>query len=263
MGVVNVTPDSFSDGGLYASTETAVRHGLALVEAGADLLDIGGESTRPGAEAVSVREELARVLPVITALQERTDTPISIDTTKSEVARQAVQAGATMINDISGLTFDPAIANIAAETDAALCLMHIQGTPRTMQAAPSYSNVVDEVAQFLQTSVARALSAGVPEHRICVDPGIGFGKRLEHNLALLNGMGSISTTLRRPILAGVSRKSFLGHLTGKSVNDRLFGTLAAVTASILRGAHLVRVHDVFECMDAVRVADALMNTTSL
>ncbi len=257
MGVVNVTPDSFSDGGKYASVESALRHSLSLVEAGADILDIGGESTRPGAPPVSPSEEMARIIPVIEAVQAATDTPISVDTTKSSVAREAVRCGATMINDISGLTFDPEIADVAAKYSCALCLMHIQGTPQTMQKAPEYHDVLDEVTSFLSDAIQRALAAGVEKQRICVDPGVGFGKRLEHNLQLINGIAHITESVHRPVLAGVSRKSFIGHITGKPVESRLFGTIGAVAASILRGAHIVRVHDVAEVMDAVHVVDEL------
>ena len=257
MGVLNVTPDSFSDGGKYDSVESALRHSLSLVEAGADILDIGGESTRPGAPPVSPSEEMTRIIPVIEAVHAATDTPISVDTTKSSVAREAVRCGATMINDISGLTFDPKIADVAAQYGCALCLMHIQGTPQTMQKAPEYRDVLDEVTSFLSDAVQRALAAGVEKQRICVDPGIGFGKRLEHNMQLINGIAAITERLHRPVLAGVSRKSFIGHITDKPVESRLFGTIGAVAVSILRGAHIVRVHDVAEVMDAVHVVDEL------
>jgi len=258
MGVVNVTPDSFSDGGLFSSCDQAVSHALSLVDAGANILDIGGESTRPGAPEVSVEDEMARVLPVIEGLRQRTTVPISIDTTKSVVADAALAKGACMVNDISGLTFDPAMAAIAARHSASVCVMHIQGTPRTMQHAPTYADVTKEVVQFLKAAVQRATKAGVDPDAICVDPGIGFGKTLEHNLALINQIGRIAHETGRPVLAGVSRKSFIGMITGKAVHDRLSGTLAAVTASIMRGARIVRVHDVAEVADAVKVVDALV-----
>jgi dihydropteroate synthase len=257
MGVVNVTPDSFSDGGLFSTRDTAIAHALELVAAGADILDIGGESTRPGAPAVTAAEEMDRVLPVIEALHSRVDVPISIDTTKSLVAEEALSRGATMVNDISGLTFDPSIGAVTARHDAALCVMHIQGTPRTMQDAPTYGDVSTEVIEFLNRAVQRAVDAGVRRECICVDPGIGFGKTLEHNLTLINDLGHIAVGTDRPVLAGVSRKSFLGALTGKQVQDRLYGTIAAVAVSVIRGAHIIRVHDVAEASDAVKVADAL------
>ena len=257
MGVVNVTPDSFSDGGKFASADAAVSHALDLVAAGATILDIGGESTRPGAPPVGANEEIERVLPVIEGLKNRTPVPLSIDTTKSVVAEAALSAGATMVNDISGLTFDPAIADVVARHHAALCVMHIQGTPQTMQASPEYNDVVAEVIEFLNRAVERAVACGVRKESICVDPGVGFGKALSHNLSLINAIDRIATETTRPVLAGVSRKSFIGTLTSRPVHERLHGTIAAVAVSILRGARIVRVHDVAEVSDAVRVVDAL------
>jgi dihydropteroate synthase len=258
MGVVNVTPDSFSDGGRFFSTEAAVAHGLALAEAGADLLDVGGETTRPGSRPVPWEEELARVLPVVEALRARTQVPLSVDTTKAAVAREALRAGAALINDISGFTFDAELPRVVAEAGAACCLMHLQGTPETMQQAPRYEDVVDEVLDFLEAGVGRAVAAGVPRERILVDPGIGFGKTFGHNLYLLRRLNDLRV-LGLPVLVGTSRKGFLGALTGgRPASERLAATLGSVAAvAALGGADLVRVHDVAEARDALAVADAL------
>ncbi|HZX41540.1 MAG TPA: dihydropteroate synthase, partial [Myxococcaceae bacterium] len=258
MGVVNVTPDSFSDGGRHLERETAIRHALALAEAGADLLDIGGESTRPGAGEVPVQVELERVLPVLEAVHAATDVPLSIDTRKAEVARQALRAGAVLVNDVSGLGHDPALATVVARADAALALMHIQGTPETMQIDPRYDDVVAEVMESLASSIDRAVAAGVRRERIWVDPGIGFGKTLGHNLFLLRHLAQLRV-LGAPILVGTSRKRFLGALAGgRSPEERLPGTLASVAAlAVLHGADVVRVHDVSEVRDALAVADAI------
>lgn len=258
MGVVNVTPDSFSDGGRYLGVEAAVAHGLQLAEAGADILDIGGESTRPGARRVSAEEELERILPVIRGLRERTQVPLSVDTTKAAVAREALQAGAVLVNDISGLHFDPELPRVVAEAGAACCLMHVQGTPETMQQAPAYADVVEEVLTWLEQGVERAVAAGVPRERLLVDPGIGFGKTLGHNLFLLRRLGELRL-LGLPVLVGTSRKSFLGRLTGdKPASERLAATLGSVAAVAASGeADLVRVHDVAEVKDALAVADAV------
>lgn len=258
MGVVNVTPDSFSDGGRFFSTEAAVEQALKLAEAGADLLDIGGETTRPGSQPISAEEELARVLPVLEALRGRTAVPISVDTTKAAVAREALKAGAALINDISGFTFDAELPRVVAEAGAACCLMHIQGTPTTMQQAPRYADVVDEVLDFLEAGVGLAVAAGVPRERILVDPGIGFGKTVGHNLFLLRRLRDFRV-LGLPVLVGTSRKGFLGTLTGgKPAGERLAATLGSVAAvAALGGADFVRVHDVAEARDALAVADAL------
>ncbi|QRK05729.1 dihydropteroate synthase [Archangium violaceum] len=258
MGVVNVTPDSFSDGGRYFGTESAVAHGLRLAEAGADVLDVGGESTRPGSPPVPAEEEMARIVPVIQGLRARTDVPISVDTTKAAVAREALKAGAVLINDISGFTFDPELPRVTAEAGAACCLMHIQGTPETMQKDPRYDDVVDEVLAFLEDAVARAVAAGVPRERVLVDPGIGFGKTLGHNLFLLRRLEELRV-LGLPLLVGTSRKGFLGKLVGgKPANERLAATLGSVAAMAGAGdADFVRVHDVSEVKDALAVADAV------
>ena len=258
MGVVNVTPDSFSDGGRYFGTEAAVAHGLRLAEAGADVLDVGGESTRPGSPPVSAEEEVARIVPVLEGLRARTDVPLSVDTTKAAVAREALKAGAVLVNDISGFHFDAELPRVAAEAGAACCLMHIQGTPQTMQKDPHYEDVVDEVLAFLEEGVERAVAAGVPRGRVLVDPGIGFGKTLGHNLFLLRRLDELRV-LGLPLLVGTSRKSFLGKLAGgKPADERLAATLGSVAAMAAAGnADFVRVHDVAEVKDALAVADAL------
>jgi dihydropteroate synthase len=258
MGVVNVTPDSFSDGGRYATVKAAAAQGEALAKAGADLLDIGGESTRPGAEPVPIQVELERVLPVLEALRARTDVPLSIDTRKAAVARRALGAGASMVNDVSGLGHDPQMAGVVAEAGAALCLMHMQGTPQTMQADPHYDDVVAEVLEALVVSIDRAVAAGVPRSRLWVDPGIGFGKTTGHNLFLLRHLAEFRV-LGAPVLVGTSRKRFLGALAGgRPPEQRLPGTLASVAAvAVLQGADVVRVHDVAEAKDALEVADAI------
>ena len=257
MAVVNVTPDSFSDGGRYADPRRAIEHALRLAEDGADLLDIGGESTRPGAAAVSEQQELDRVLPVIHALRDRVATPISIDTTKAVVAREALGAGAALVNDVSGFTFDPLMAQVTARAGAAACLQHIQGTPQTMQRSPRYGDVVAEVLEGLGSRLQAARSAGVAEASLVVDPGIGFGKTADHNLFLLRRMEDLRQ-LGQPILVGTSRKAFLGTLTGRPADERLAGTLGSVVMLASRGAvDLVRVHDVRETRDALRVAQAI------
>lgn len=258
MGVVNVTPDSFSDGGRYLGAEAAVAHGLRLAEAGADVLDIGGESTRPGSRPVSAEEELARVLPVVEGLRARTDVPLSVDTTKAAVAREVLKAGAVLINDISGLSFDPELPRVIAEAGAACCLMHMQGTPETMQREPHYEDILDEVLSFLEQGVERAVAAGVARERLLVDPGIGFGKTLEHNLFLLNRLEELHV-LGLPVLVGTSRKGFLGRLVGgKPPDERLAATLGSVVlAAATGGAQVFRVHDVAEARDALTVVDAV------
>jgi dihydropteroate synthase len=258
MGVVNVTPDSFSDGGRHLEREAAVRHALALAAAGADLLDIGGESTRPGAGEIPVQVELDRVLPVIEAVRAASDVPLSIDTRKAEVARAALRAGAVLVNDVSGLGHDPALVEVVAGAGAALALMHIQGTPETMQVDPRYDDVVAEVIALLAGRIDRAVTAGVARERIWVDPGIGFGKTVGQNLFLLRHLSELRV-LGAPVLVGTSRKRFLGALAGgKPPDQRLPGTLASVAAvAVLRGADVVRVHDVTEVKDALVVADAI------
>ena len=255
MGILNATPDSFSDGGTFQTVEKAVERALQMAEEGADIVDIGGESTRPGAEPVQASEEIERTVPIIGKLRGQTDRLISIDTQKAEVARAAVAAGADIINDVSALA-DPDMVNVAAETGAGLVLMHMQGTPGTMQKNPDYADAVTEVRSFLEERMAYAVSRGVATSQIAIDPGIGFGKNDDHNLALLNGIPSLAAT-GRPVLIGVSRKSLFGRLLGREVDDRLAGSLAAAVFSVLRGARILRVHDVKESCDAIRLVDKL------
>lgn len=255
MGVLNVTPDSFSDGGRFAQLDLAVEQALRMVDEGASFIDIGGESTRPGAEPVTEAEELRRVIPVIEAVARRTDVPISIDTSKPGVMRAAIEAGADVINDVYALRA-PGALEAARASGAAVCLMHMQGEPRTMQIQPHYEDVVSEVRGFLDERVADCLAAGIEVDRLVVDPGIGFGKRLEHNLSLLAAIPELSAR-RLPVLIGVSRKSMFDALLGRGVHERLPGALAAATASALAGARIIRTHDVRETVDAIKVAAAL------
>jgi dihydropteroate synthase len=256
MGVVNVTPDSFSDGGLFLDPERAIRHGRELVRDGADLLDVGGESTRPGAGGVSAEQELARVGPVLEGLR-GVGAPISIDTSKAAVAAAALDAGAEIVNDVTALRSDPALAAVCAERDCGLVLMHMKGTPRTMQESPAYADVVDEVRRFLSERIELATAAGIAEERIWIDPGIGFGKTVDHNLELLRRLGELRE-LGRPIVIGTSRKSFIGSLTGRDVHDRLGGTIASNVLALDAGAEVLRVHDVAEARQAMRVAEAIL-----
>lgn len=256
MAVINVTPDSFSDGGRFRSVDQAVEHALRQVEQGADLLDIGGESTRPGADPVDEQEELDRVLPVIEALAARTSVPISIDTVKPAVMRQAAAAGAGMINDVNGLRNEGAI-ELAAELKLPVCIMHMQGQPRTMQERPEYDSVVDDIAEFLGQRAAACQSAGLDPRNIVIDPGFGFGKTLEHNLHLLAGLERL-VDLGFPVLAGLSRKSMLGAITGRQQPEqRLAASIAAHLIAADRGAAIVRVHDVAETVDALKVRAAV------
>ncbi|MBW2306812.1 MAG: dihydropteroate synthase [Deltaproteobacteria bacterium] len=258
VGVLNVTPDSFSDGGLFYGTARAVDHGLRMVEEGADILDVGGESTRPGTDPTSQEEELRRVLPVIEQLASRTSVPISIDTYKAEIASQAIAAGAQMINDISALRFDPEMGSTAARAGVPLILMHIQGTPRDMQKNPHYEDLMGEIIAYLHESIQAALQSGVDPEQIVVDPGIGFGKTMEHNLQIIRRLGELRC-LGRPILLGTSRKSFIGRILDLDVNQRVEGTLASISAGILAGAGMVRVHDVAPARQAVDIIDAIRN----
>lgn len=257
MGVVNVTPDSFSDGGRFFSPDEAVAHGLKLAAEGADILDVGGESARPGSDSISCEEEIKRVIPVISALKSRTDAVISIDTQKAEVAKSAIEAGAQIINDISALRTDPQIASLAAQTKAGLILMHMKGTPKTMQENPRYDDVVAEVRQFLAERTDFAQSQGVEKSRIAVDPGIGFGKTLDHNLIIIRNLADLAD-MGYPVLLGASRKAFIGHLTDRPAPERLWGTMGAHIAGALLGADLVRVHDVAPLKEALLVTDAIM-----
>jgi dihydropteroate synthase len=254
MGIVNVTPDSFSDGGLFLDADAAVEHGRRLAEEGADILDVGGESTRPGADPVSEEEELRRVVPVVAGLAGRAR--VSIDTTKAVVAREALSAGASIVNDVSALRFDAEMAGVVADAGAGCCLMHMLGEPRTMQRDPRYEDVVGEVRAFLEERLAFAVSEGVPEERVWLDPGIGFGKTVEHNLELLRRLDEI-VAIGRPVVIGTSRKSFLGKLAVGGVrSDRLAGTIATNVLALERGASVFRVHDVAQNRDALHVAAA-------
>lgn len=250
MGIVNVTPDSFSDGGRFIERDAAVVHALQLAEDGADILDIGGESTRPGSEPVGEAEELRRVVGVVERLRPQTERLISIDTTKAEVARQAVAAGADIVNDISGLTFDAAMPEICADSDCGVICMHIKGTPQTMQDDPHYDDVVSDVTTFLSDRLSELESAGIARERIAIDPGIGFGKTAQHNVDLLSNAGTLRS-LGRPVLIGHSRKRFLAKVLGRPVEERTFGTIGVAIGVAAQGADMIRVHDVRETRDAL------------
>jgi dihydropteroate synthase len=259
MGVVNVTPDSFSDGGQFLDPKRAVEHGRELVEEGADVLDIGGESTRPGADAVPAEEELERTRPVIEGLA-RTTVPISIDTSKVAVAEAAIAAGASIVNDVTALRAEPELGGLCADRGVEVVLMHMLGTPRTMQDDPRYDDVVDDVKAFLAERIAFAVSQGIAEERIWVDPGIGFGKTVEHNLELLRRLGELRD-LGRPILVGTSRKSFIGILNDAPVEDRLGGTVASCAIAYANGADMLRVHDVAEVREGLTTAAAILSAS--
>jgi dihydropteroate synthase len=259
MGILNVTPDSFSDGGRFDRVERAVEHALQMQEEGADIIDIGGESTRPGAASVTVDEELERVIPVIRALRQQTGLPVSIDTSKPEVMRAAAGEGANMVNDVNALQAKGA-AETCAELGVPVCLMHMQGEPRTMQQDPQYDDVVQEVADFLRQRYLACVDAGIDRSSIVIDPGFGFGKTLRHNLDLLNRLESISG-LELPVLVGISRKSMLGAILDRPVNERLYAGIAAAVIAYQKGARLFRVHDVGPTRDALAVCDALQHTT--
>ena len=257
MGVLNVTPDSFSDGGRYLAERKAVAHGIAMARAGADIIDVGGESTRPGSQGIPVEEELRRILPVIKKLRATIDLPISVDTSRAEVAEAAALVGAEIINDVSGLRRDPRIADVAKRLKLPLILMHMRGTPATMQKLPFARNAMRDVRSGLARSVREARERGVPRAQIILDPGIGFGKSARQNCELVAGLGELAK-LGYPLLVGTSRKSFIGKiLSGAAKEDRAWGTAATVAASILNGAHIVRVHDVEEMVQVARVADVM------
>jgi dihydropteroate synthase len=257
MGIVNVTPDSFSDGGWFFDPSAAVDHALALVAEGADLLDVGGESTRPGADPVSEADELARVLPVVSGLAKRTAVPVSVDTMKAAVARRCLDAGAAVVNDVSGLTADPDMPAAVANARAGVVVMHMQGTPATMQASPTYGDVVAEVAGFLEARLHALAAAGISPEAVCLDPGIGFGKTLDHNLALLANLDVVART-GRPVCLGVSRKGFIGKVCGREMKERTAGSLAVACFAAARGAaHVLRVHDVAATRDAALLLDAI------
>ena len=255
MGVLNVTPDSFSDGGRFVAVDAAVAQGLRMIEEGAAIVDVGGESTRPGAAPVGAAEELERVVPVIERLAARADVTISVDTSKPEVMRAAVAAGASLVNDVRALQA-PGALQAAAQGRAGVCLMHMRGEPRTMQEDPRYEDVVAEVGAYLSARIAACEAAGIPRERICVDPGIGFGKRLEHNLALLARLERLADA-DIPVLVGISRKSLVGIITGRPAGERLAGSLAFAALAVRQGAAIIRAHDVAATVDAVKVAGAL------
>lgn len=257
MGILNITPDSFTDGGLFFSRDSAIEHGLRMVEEGADIIDVGGESTRPGSEPVEYEEEVRRIIPVIDALAKRVKVPISIDTYKADVAKRALDAGASILNDISGLRFDPEMPKVAAQYRVPVVLMHIKGTPENMQVNPEYEALIPEIVDYLRASIRLAIDSGVREEMIIVDPGIGFGKTFEHNLEILRNLHDF-TLLEKPLLVGPSRKAFIGKILGNaSSSERREGTAAAVAISIMNGANIVRVHDVKEMGRVARVADAI------
>lgn len=257
MGILNVTPDSFSDGGLFFSEKNAIEHAIKLVEDGADIIDIGGESTRPGSEPVSVEEELRRTIPVIKAISKEIKVPISIDTYKAEVAKQALDVGASIVNDISGLTFDPNMPKVVAEYSVPVIIMHIKGRPRDMQQNPQYEALIPEIMDYLRISMRLANKFGISDDKIIIDPGIGFGKTFEHNLEIIKNLKEF-TLLEKPIAIGVSRKAFIGKILGDvAPSERLEGTAAAIAISIFNGANIVRVHDVREISKVVNVADAI------
>ena len=257
MGILNVTPDSFSDGGDYLLAEDAVKRALEMVSQGADIIDIGGESSRPGSLPVTEEEELKRVMPVVEALRDVCTVPLSVDTSKSGVARKALEAGVSIVNDITALSGDPEMASVIAEADAAVILMHMKGSPLDMQDEPKYDDVVLEVVSYLEEAIAKAVSAGIDSEKIIIDPGIGFGKRLEDNLAILKRLDELKS-LGRPVLIGPSRKSFIGAITGKKEKERNFGTAASVSAAIIGGADIIRVHDVSQMRDVSTVTDAII-----
>ena len=256
MGILNVTPDSFSDGGRYLEREKAIEHGIAMARDGADIIDVGGESTRPYSKKISVDEEMERVIPVIEALSRELNIPICIDTYKSEIAKKAIQAGASMINDISAFRIDPDLIPVVQESGVPVILMHMKGTPDSMQDNPTYDDLMGEILDFLKNAVDRALNGGINEDMIIIDPGIGFGKTFDHNLQIINTLHKFHS-LGRPILLGTSRKAFIGHILDKEPQDRDTGTMATIAAGVMNGAHIVRVHDVKKGVETVKVIDAI------
>jgi dihydropteroate synthase len=260
MGILNVTPDSFSDGGSFMKADAAVEHAISMIEEGADIIDIGGESTRPGSDTIPVSEELERVIPVIEKLSDMSGVPISIDTYKADVAQKAIDAGASIVNDISGLRFDPEMPGVVSGNEVPVVLMHIKGTPKNMQANPIYGNLIEEIIEYLEESMTIAEKEGINEDKIIVDPGIGFGKTFEDNLEIINRLSEFKR-LGKPILIGTSRKAFIGKILGDApVGDRIEGTAAAVAISIMHGANIVRVHDVAEMKRVARVSDAIKSS---
>ena len=258
MGVLNVTPDSFSDGGRYVDPDAAVAHALSMVEQGADVLDIGAESSQPGAVPIDEEEERRRLISVVRAVCRRTTVPVSVDTTKASIAQEALDVGAALINDISALRFDARMGDVVAKSGAGLILMHMQGTPQTMQRAAQYTDVVEDVRQFLKARLEAARETGILAERILLDPGIGFGKNCQHNVVLLDRLDAFHT-LGRPLVIGVSRKAFIGKILGRPVGERLMGTAGAVAVAVMKGARMVRVHDVAPIRDVVKMVEAIHN----
>jgi dihydropteroate synthase len=257
MGILNVTPDSFSDGGMHFDRQTAIDCGLQMTDDGADLIDIGGESTRPGSAPVPLEEELRRTIPVIEGLSNKVSVPISIDTYKAMVARKALEAGASMVNDISGLRFDPDMPGVVASGKVPVVMMHIKGRPRDMQQNPTYAALIPEILDYFRISIRLARKFGIPDQMMILDPGIGFGKTFDHNLEILNNLEQF-TLLEKPLLVGPSRKAFLGNILGDApASERLEGTAAAVAVSVMKGANIVRVHDVKEMAKVAKVVDAI------
>jgi dihydropteroate synthase len=259
MGVLNVTPDSFSDGGRFFKLEEAVKQGLKLAEEGADIIDVGGESTRPGSEPVAIEEELRRVIPVIEQLTKMIQVSISIDTYKSRVAKEALDSGALMVNDISGLRFDPEMKKVIAEYDVPVVLMHIKGTPKNMQESPKYKNLLEEIKSYLNESISIAEKAEIDENKIIIDPGIGFGKTLNDNLKILKNLREFKS-FDRPVMIGVSRKSFIGKILDLPTDERLEGSLALMAVAIMNGANILRVHDVKESKRVAKLVDAILKS---
>ena len=259
MGVLNLTPDSFYDGGRYRTEKEILKRVEQMIEEGADIIDIGGESTRPGSDRVSVEEELRRTIPYLRKIRDLFDIPLSIDTYKAKVAKEAIEAGAEMVNDISGLRFDPEMAEVISSKNASVVLMHIKGTPKNMQDNPFYESLMDEIISYLRKSLEIALKAGIDFDRIVIDPGIGFGKTVEHNLFILKNLEELRI-LRRPILIGVSRKSFIGKVLNLPVEERLFGSLAATSVAVMNGARIVRCHDVRETRQVIDLVDAILKS---
>ena len=256
MGILNVTPDSFSDGARYLEVDKAVEHALKMAGEGADIIDVGGESTRPYSRKISAGEELDRVIPVIESISKKLTIPVSIDTRKGEVALRALQAGASMINDISSLQFDPQMPSIAARAGVPLFLMHMQGSPRDMQNKPTYKDLISEVLDFLNKAIDRAVTAGIKKDLIIVDPGIGFGKSFDDNLKIIKELKRFKI-LKRPLLLGASNKAFIGHILDKDAHERDLGTMATVAAGVINGAHIVRVHNVRKAVETVKIVDAI------
>jgi dihydropteroate synthase len=258
MGIVNVTPDSFSDGGLFLSQNNAFKHAKQLIAEGADIIDIGGESTRPGAEPVSIQEELDRVIPLVEKIRAEFSVSISVDTSKSLVMREAIAAGVDIINDIMALTGEDSIAAVAASDTVKVCLMHMQGEPRTMQKNPKYDNVIEDIKAFLLMRTQACVNAGIASNRIIIDPGFGFGKTVVHNLLLMKNL-QVFSQLGYPVLVGISRKSFIGNILNKQVTERLYGSLALAVLAVSKGANIIRTHDVAATVDALKMTDSVLN----